>query len=147
MSRGIAARLRGDIGGSGALEFALAAMPMMLLIFGIIESGLLFWSWQALQGAAIAAARCAALNATSCQNPASTPANTQNYAVAAALTRGLSLAASNVTVTTGGAAQALCGNTAASVVSVALSYQFVSLPLVPLTSSLTASACFPVASG
>jgi Flp pilus assembly protein TadG len=131
--------------GSTALEFALTALPMMFLTMGIIEGGLLFWSWQALEGAAIDAGRCAAINASACKNPASTPANTASYAAKAAGIRGLSgVTSSNVTVTTGSAAQALCGNTTASVISVALAYRFPAMAVIPLVTNLTASTCFPL---
>jgi Flp pilus assembly protein TadG len=132
-------------GGSTALEFALTALPMLFLTFGIIEGGLLFWSWQALEGAAIDAGRCAAINAISCKNPTTTPANTASYAAKAAGMRGLSgVTSNNVTVTTGSAAQALCGNTTASVISIALAYRFPAMAVVPLLSNLTASTCFPL---
>ena len=131
--------------GSTALEFALTALPMMFLTMGIIEGGLLFWSWQALEGAVIDAGRCAAINATSCKNPTTTPANTASYAAKAAGVRGLTgVTSSNVTVTTGAAAQALCGNTTASVISVALAYRFPAMAVIPLVSNLTASTCFPL---
>ena len=133
--------------GSTALEFALTALPMMFLTMGIIEGGLLFWSWQALEGAAIDAARCAAVNATSCKNALTTPSNTASYAAKAASVRGLTgVTASNVTITTGSAAQALCGNTTVKVISVAFAYRFPAMAVVPLISNLTASTCFPLQS-
>jgi Flp pilus assembly protein TadG len=135
----------GHRSGSTALEFGITALPMMFLLMGVIEGGLLFWSWQALEGAAIDAARCAAINASSCKNPISTPGNTASYAAKAAAIRGLSgVTASNVTVTTGAAAQSLCGNTTASVVSVAMAYHFPAMEVVPLLSNLTVSTCFPL---
>ncbi len=142
-------RLWRDRAGSNAIEFAATALVMVLLIMGVLEGGLLFWSWQALQGATIDAARCAAINSTSCLNPSTTPANTQSYAVTAATARGLNgVTTGNVTVLTGVAAQTACGATTASVVSVTIAYTF-GLPLnVPyLSPSLSASACFPLAAG
>jgi len=134
-------------GGSSGLEFGLTALPMMLLLMGLIEGGLLFWSWQALEGAAIDAARCAAINASPCKNPTTAPGNTASYAAKAAVIRGLSgVTASNVTITTGAAAQSLCGNTTANVISVALAYHFPAMEVVPLLSNLTASTCFPLIS-
>ncbi len=133
--------------GTAALEFAMAVSPLLLLMLGIIEGGLLLWSWQALEGAAIDAGRCAALDATSCQNVATTPANTTSYAASAAQARGLgSVTSSNVSVATGTAAQALCGNTTAGVVAVTLTYKFKMIGFIPLPSTLTAAACFPLSS-
>jgi len=140
-------RLDRHTGGATSLEFALAAIPLFLLLLGIIESGLLFWSWQALQGAAIDAGRCAAINATSCANVATTPANTASYAATAAQQRGLgNVKSSNVSVTTGAAAQALCGSTTASVVSIVMTYKYPMISFIKLPSSLSASVCFPLSS-
>ena len=140
--------LRKNRGGATALEFALAALPLLLLIMGTVEGGLLFWSWQALESTAIDAARCAAINATACKNSVSTPVNTQNYAAATGTSRGLiSFKAANVTVSTGAAAQAVCGRTTVSVVSVSLSYHYPAMAVVPLPTTLVTSACFPFAAG
>jgi len=139
--------LSGENAGTAALEFAMSVTPLLLLMLGIIEGGLLLWSWQALEGAVIEAGRCAALDATSCQNVATTPANTASYAATAAHARGLaSVTASNVTISTGTAAKALCGNTTAGVVAVAMTYKFQMVGFIPLPSTLTASACFPLSS-
>jgi Flp pilus assembly protein TadG len=140
-------KLRRDTGASTAMEFALAAIPLFMLILGIIKSGLLFWDWQALQGAAMDAGRCAALNATSCGNPVASTTNTQAYAANAAHARGVGgITSGNVTVLTGTAAQTACGGTTANVVSVSLSYQLGLIGFVPLPSSLRASACYPLSS-
>jgi len=125
---------------TAALEFALAAVPLMLLILGIIEVGLLFWSQQALQGVAIDTARCAGLG--SCSSPSAV----QSFAVTEAASRGLNtLTTSAVTVTTGTDAEALCGNTTARVVNISMSYQYNSITFIPLTRNLTATACYPLA--
>jgi len=129
------------------MEFALAAIPLFLLLLGIVEAGLLFWSWQALQGAAIDAGRCAAIDETSCANVATTPSSTASYAATAAHVRGLSsITSSNVSVTTGATAQALCGNTTATVVSIVMTYRYPMIGFIKLPSNLTASVCFPLPS-
>jgi Flp pilus assembly protein TadG len=136
-----------DRRGTTAMEFALAGLPLFALMLGIVESGLLFWSLQALQGAVTDAGRCAAIDEVSCANVSTSPGNTMSYAVTAAANRGLSgLTTANVTVTTGAAAQALCGNTTASVVSITMTYQYHMITFIPLPSKLTASACFPLSS-
>ena len=138
-------RPRGRTAGTTTVEFAMTATPMLMLVLGVLQGGLLLWTWQALEATAIDAARCAAINAASCQNVATSVVATQSYAAGIAQLRGLgSVTSGNVTVQTGATAQAACGGTAVSVVSVTLSYThtivFVSLP-----SSLSASACFPIA--
>jgi Flp pilus assembly protein TadG len=140
-------RLRRHAAASTSIEFALVALPLFLMFLGIIEGGLLYWSWQALEGAAIDAGRCAALNAPSCGNPTLSVAATQSYAVAAAAQRGRTgVTTANVTVQTGAAAQASCGKTTANVVTITMTYTFPMISFVPLPSTLTASACFPLAS-
>jgi Flp pilus assembly protein TadG len=140
-------RRRCQTRGATSLEFALAAIPLFLLQLGIIEAGLMFWSWQALQGAAIDAGRCAAIDANACANVATTPANTASYAATAAHQRGLnSVTSSSVSVTTGAAAQTLCGNTGATVVSIVMTYKYPMITFIKLPSTLTASACFPLSS-
>jgi Flp pilus assembly protein TadG len=135
---------RRDVAGSTTLEFAMTALAMVLVLIGFVELGIVTWSWQVLETAATEAARCAGINATSCKNVDTAPANTQNFASTTAQGLGLSsVTASNVTVSTGAAAQTACGTTA-TVVSVALTYQFGTAFLPPLPSSITASACYPL---
>ena len=137
--------LAGARGGSTTIEFALSASALILVVVGILGVGLAFWTWQALEGAAIDTARCTAINASSCK----TTAAAQSYAISAAATRGLAgMTTSEVTVTTGAG---VCGSNATlSVVSVVLTYNFtaVKLPELGLPTSMSASACFPqVSSG
>jgi Flp pilus assembly protein TadG len=146
MTRRSASCIARDTSGTTALEFGLTAIPLFLLIIGIIEAGLLFWNWQALQSAAIDAGRCAALNAPSCGDPTASTSNTQAYAIQVAAIRGITLKTSNVTVLTGTSAQAQCGNTSAAVVTVSLAYKVAMIGFVPLPSNLSASVCYPLAS-
>jgi Flp pilus assembly protein TadG len=143
----VSGRLRGRSAGTTTVEFAMTATPMLMLVLGVLQAGLMLWTWQALEATAIDAARCAAINATSCQNVATSVTATRSYAVSIAQLRGLgSVTTGNVTVQTGAAAQTACGSTTASVVSVTLSYTY-KIVFVSLPSSLTAAACFPLASG
>jgi len=136
-------RIGRDTAGTTTLEFGITGLCFVLLIIGIVEAGVLLWSWQALESTVADVGRCASINAPSCLNPSTTPANTQNYAVTTALARGLpGITTGNVTVTTGAAAQTVCGTTA-TVVSIAMSYQFGISLLAPLPNSISASACFP----
>jgi Flp pilus assembly protein TadG len=133
-----------DVAGVVALEFAICAPVLFWLIFCTIDVGIATWMWQVLEATASEAARCAGINATACKNATTAPINTQTYAVSAATALGLSaVTTSNVIVSTGAAAQTVC-NTTASVVSVSVSYTYVPVVL-PLSSSLSASACFPLA--
>ncbi len=54
------ARLRGFLGserGAAYVEFVIIAIPLFMLIFGIIEVGLIFWAGYELENATVAAAR------------------------------------------------------------------------------------------
>jgi Flp pilus assembly protein TadG len=118
-----------DEQGASALEFAILAPVFFLLVVGIVELGLLFWTQIGLQHGAEMAARCASVNATLC--PTGNPTAITSYATNQAL--GLGLPASTFSYST-----PACGN------QVNASYTFVFpdiLKLTPLT--LTAQACFP----
>jgi Flp pilus assembly protein TadG len=125
----------------------MLALAMVLVVTCAVEVGIVFWTWQALESAATEAARCAAINSSSCKNVSTTPANTQSYALTVVQARGLSgVTTSNITVTTG-AGGAGCGTTTAQIVSVAISYQFSPIFLPPLPSTISASACYPLIAG
>lgn len=54
--------------GATAVEFALVGSVLMLVLFGVLSTGLLLWTEGGLQTAAMAAARCGALNSPLCSN-------------------------------------------------------------------------------
>ena len=70
--------------GSAALEFALVAVPFLMLVFAILEFGRVVWTQSALQIAVERAARCAAVNAPAC----GTVAQLQAYAASQMLAPG-----------------------------------------------------------
>ena len=125
-----------DIDGGVIVEFALALPVLLLFLFGIISMGLLFWTNIQLSQATYAAARCGALNQTTC--PYATPSTIQAFAVqqAVAITN---VSTSNFTVTT----PTNCGGTTTQQsVKVVASYTFTFLfPSINVT--LTPSACYP----
>jgi Flp pilus assembly protein TadG len=138
--RRFAAALRASDGGATALEFAIAARAMLLLLFGCFELSQVFWRLQALQAAAASTARCAAIQATSCLSQASS----QQYFVTAATNFGVGgVSSSAVTI----APTDTCGTTVAnnSFTKVSLTYSFSSAvgDLIPLPSAATVSACYP----
>jgi Flp pilus assembly protein TadG len=55
--RGLPARLRVDQSGATMVEFALIALPFFLLLFAIIEIGLVYWANKELENAINDAAR------------------------------------------------------------------------------------------
>jgi len=135
------ARSRRHNAGGATTEFAMTILAMLMIIFGVLQTGIMCWRWQALESAATDAARCSGLAAPSCPDTTSTA----TYAATVAQARGLSgVTASNVQVKIGSAAQTACGSTTASVVSVVVSY---TNPLILWWGSsvtLSASACYPL---
>ncbi len=63
-----------DERGAGAAEFALVLLPFLALIFGIIGLSTMFYTNHALHYATEAAARCFAVNVTSCPDTGATQA-------------------------------------------------------------------------
>ena len=53
-----------NIAGSAAVEFALTAPVLILLLFGIVEAGRALWATNSLQYAVERAARCGVVNHT-----------------------------------------------------------------------------------
>ena len=124
-------RLFDDASGATAVEFALVAPVMIVMIFGILEFGRAAWTMNALNFAAESAARCAAVD----QNNCGTTAQIQNHA--AGFAAGLALPPSTFTVST-----EACGR------QVVATFAFTSVaPIVasiPIT--LSARACYPTPS-
>ncbi len=131
--------------GATALEFALVAPVLLLLLFGCIEYGRMMWTWQALQLAGDQTARCVAIGGTACSTPA-------NYAVATAQKFGaFGLATTAVTidnqpptVTNAAACAPPAGNTAVRV-RLNLVFSSPAAALIPsLNQTLTTTSCYPV---
>lgn len=116
-----------DRSGTSAVEFGLTAPVFFLLVFGLIEFGLLLWTQVGMQRGAELAARCATVNATLC----GTSSAIIRYAAQQAF--GLNLPDTTFTATI-----AACGNQ----VSGNYSFQFPSfLGMSPV--NVSAQACFP----
>lgn len=126
--------LASDSGGAVALEFALLAPVLFLLVFGGVEFGRLMWTLSALNFSVQEGARCALYNPDG--NCATT---TAVEAFAAAATPQLQFPASDFTATAGNA----CGYQ----VKAAYPYTFIASGLFPVNPTLTAQACFPTAAG
>jgi len=119
---------RRDVRGVTAVEFAVTAPVFFLMIFGIIEAGLLLWTQLGLQHGVELAARCATVNTTLCNNVSSI----QNYASQQSF--GLNPSPGTFTSST-----AACGNQ----VTASYTFEFITF-LFPMPSiALNAQACFP----
>ena len=115
--------------GSVAVEYGIILPAFVILIFGLIDTGRLFWAQTTLDRAVEAAARCGAVDTIAC----GTAVKVRDYAVAEAY--GLTIASSDFTV----AAQA-CG------VKVTAEYPFtLVIPWIATGAvTLKASACYPL---
>lgn len=126
--------------GTVALEFAIVANVLVLLLTGAIGAGLLWWTANGLQTAAALTARCAALG--SC-------ADAQSFAVATAgdWTFAGIITAGDVTAVTGPACNS--SGTPQQFVTITIVAPFwagVPLPAALSNISLSVSSCFPIPS-
>ncbi|HZB94020.1 MAG TPA: TadE/TadG family type IV pilus assembly protein [Stellaceae bacterium] len=138
------ASFRSDRSGGSAVEFALVLMPLLMLMFGIIEYGRLLWTIEALQQTAIAGARCMGIVNQSCGSGGSfSSASTTSYIQKVASGWGVTVPSKGITLNQ----NASCGGeTGFSEVS--LTVKFVSVvPKIVLMpaggQNVTATACFP----
>jgi len=122
-------KLRRDERGASAVEFGLTAPIFFLILFGIIEGGLLLWNQLALQHGAEMAARCAGVNKTLCGSPA----DIQSYASQQAF--GLNPDPSVFSVST-----ASCGTQ----VTASYTFNFITSSFGTPSLVLTAQSCFPL---
>ena len=124
--------------GAESVEFALAAIPLFMFLFGVVEFARLYWTQSELQYAAEAAARCATVNCCA-SGPASCGGSTGNAGVqnfAANQLLGMSIPSGNLTNFQLNAAT--CGN------QIIFNYQFTFLvgPIIPNSAiTLSATAC------
>lgn len=136
--------LRDHTGGASAVEFAIVAAPLLLILFGTVEFGRLLWTRQAMQSLAISAARCMGVRQTSCSSAGAYSATaTTSYVIAGAAGLGVPLASTNITLN----ASTTCGGVS-GFSSVAISYTFATAVPVLINAlaggvALSASACFP----
>ena len=114
--------------GTTAVEFALLAPAIFLILFGAIEFGRLMWTQAALHFAVQEAARCASVTPSVC--------GTSNQITAYAAN---AISPTNIASTAFTSTTPSCGHQ----VSASFAYQFVVTGLFPFTPTLTAQACMP----
>ncbi len=129
---------------STSVEFAICALAMVMMIIGFTECGRLIWTFEVLQEAASEGARCMGLRANACASAGVySPANTTNYVVSLATSRGVTIPASTVALSN----VAVCGGTP-GFSQVSINYDFTSAAANLLTVfagglNVAAAACFP----
>jgi Flp pilus assembly protein TadG len=119
-----------DRSGAPALEFALVAPTILLLIMGGVEFGRVMWTESALQMSVQQAARCYAWGVAPCTSAGAVPA----YAASVAPQLNFPSTVFKVTSTA----------TCATQVTASYKFQFIAKGLFPppLDPTLTANACF-----
>lgn len=138
-----ARKFRKDNTGASALEFALVALPFLLLVIGTIEFSRLLWTRQAMQSLAISTARCMGVLQDNCAASGSySSTRTTAYLISQAAAIGVPLVATNMSLNAGASCGAIGGFS-----SVSIAYKFTTVT--PIVSGLvggiplTATACFP----
>jgi hypothetical protein len=92
-------RFRRDKSGATALEFALVAGPLLLLIFGVIEFSRAEWTRQSLQEIAIQGARCMGVRQTACTTGTTIDvAKSKTYLITEGHDYGLELTGNGITL-------------------------------------------------
>jgi Flp pilus assembly protein TadG len=131
-------RLADDRRGVAAIEFALVSLAYFPLCSGIIELGLMLWTQDVLQTAALMTARCVAIAAPACK------ANAPQYAVTTAstwLNAGM-LTVGGVSIKTN-AACATAPGTAVVVTLTSTYFAASSLPYGIASGSISVTGCYP----
>ncbi len=127
-----------------AVEFAICALAMMLIVVGFVEFGRLVWTFEVLQEVASEGARCMGLGANSCATAGTyNSARTTTYVVNLATSRGVIIEAGMISLSN----TATCGG-ASGFSQVSINYGFTTVAPALLTSlvngfNVPASACFP----
>ncbi len=137
-------RRRFDEEGASAVEFALVAVPLLLLVVGTLEFGRLLWTRQLMQSLAISTARCVGVSQSECTVGGSfDSATAKAHVVAEAGRLGVPITAADVTIVPNTTCNGLTG-----FASVDITYTFVSAAPELIVALLTgptvsATACFP----
>jgi Flp pilus assembly protein TadG len=142
--------IREDTRGSSLLEYTVTIPLWLSLMFGLVQAGLLLFTYSGLQHGVERAARCASVNYSAYQlgltqscfavaPSAVTDTDIKQYAVQNSW--GIVPASSSFTVHSPPAATAKCGTDPGYVVTVSQAYNLVHY-LFSVT--LTATSCFPI---
>jgi len=121
-------RLRRADAGSSAVEFAMVAPILILMLFGVFEFGRALWTQSMLDFAVEQASRCATINTTTCGSPSAIAT------YASQQTSPLNLPAATFT-----ASSPACGNQ----VRASYAFTFITPQLFPYSITLTSQSCYP----
>jgi len=144
MKTGILSRLLRSRSGSAVVDFAMVTPPLLAIAFGIFEYARFFWTQEALEQTATAAARCMGVLSSSCASGgAYSSGNTQTYISGLASSWGISIPTANMTLNNA----ATCGGTTGfSQVTLTTDFTTAVPDIIPFPGAgqtMTAIACFP----
>ncbi len=127
--------LRDERGGT-AVEFALLGPALVVMLFGLIESGRLLWTQHTLDEVAYSTVRCMSIS-TDCDDQAAQ----QDFAIARAGGYGIALVAGDVAVQTNTTCKSFAGSNR---VVIDAGFNSVMTDLIPqFPTAVEAEACFP----
>lgn len=130
--------------GSTGMEFALIALPLMILVFGGVELGRLMWTRNALQQTAVATARCMGVHQKPCVlGTVVDSAKSVAYATNHALGFSVTIPSTGVAVTPSGTCGGQSGFALVTLTLVFRTAVPALLPTLGTGSTLVTSACFP----
>jgi Flp pilus assembly protein TadG len=142
--RGTLRRLVGDRRGATAVEFAMVAGPLMLLLFGTMEFGRLMWLRQALEETATVGARCMGIPQPECMTgTAYDQAKTRTFILSEASSWGLAVTTGDLAIDRAATCSGLPDFS-----TVEISYTFSSaVPIlfdaIGVGPTITSQVCFP----
>lgn len=126
-----------DARGATIVEFAFVAPVFLVLLFGLIQAGLTYWTKSTLDEVAYSTARCMSVDSACASSDAQ-----RAFAFARAAAYGVTVATSEVSVASGTTCK---GDTNANAVTITHAVASPLKRMVPfLPYDLVASACFPV---
>jgi Flp pilus assembly protein TadG len=143
------ASLRRDQSGSSAVEFAAVCIPLMFFLFGILEFGRAIWVEEALQNTVSKVSRCIGMKLASCASSGTYSSSlTTTYAQTTAQSWGLTIPAGNITTSASTSCPGMSGSTSYAQVTISYALTNVAANLIPAlaTKTVSAQACFPMAS-
>jgi len=126
-----------DRRGATIVEFAFLAPVALVMTFGLIETGRLYWTKQTLDEVAYATARCMSVS-----SDCDTAAHQKSYAIARAASYGIALSDDDVTIVPATTCKDEPGTNSVAIAHDAGSPVEGLLPF--FSGDLSASACFPV---
>ncbi|HEY5046449.1 MAG TPA: TadE/TadG family type IV pilus assembly protein [Rhizomicrobium sp.] len=130
--------------GTAAIEFAIVAVPLLMLALGIFEFARIYWTQEALQESATAGARCVGILQSSCASGGVySSGNAASYVETVASGWGITVPGADVTITNA----ATCGGVSGfSQVSINFTYVALGASILPASLKgklLQVQSCYP----